>query len=150
MTEKNLSPAQEKLLAHVRKHTGPHGTFVSGHEHRTALALERRGLVSVRYQGPSQGWVTLPEHEATEAEPVTEEPAYVTVENPAPKHGPITDDEIRAAFAFVTEAVARAVEDADERTLHVLAFTLDGPGRQAVLAEQERREFVRQARERQA
>lgn len=30
--------------------------LVSGHTYRTAIALERRGLGTVRYQGPSLGW----------------------------------------------------------------------------------------------
>jgi len=36
-------------------HDGGH--LVSGHKYRTALALESKGLASVRYQGPSMGWV---------------------------------------------------------------------------------------------
>jgi hypothetical protein len=39
------------------------GALVSGARYRTALALERKGLGHVRYQGPSLGWFTLPKSE---------------------------------------------------------------------------------------
>lgn len=35
------------------------GHLVSGHEYRTAIALENKGLATVRYQGKSLGWVKL-------------------------------------------------------------------------------------------
>lgn len=39
------------------------GALVSGARYRTALALERKGLGHVRYQGPSLGWFTLVKRE---------------------------------------------------------------------------------------
>jgi hypothetical protein len=60
-----LSPQQTKLLAQARDlrpivftdgSTYDPGLLVSGHQYRTALSLEKRGLVRVRYQGPSLGW----------------------------------------------------------------------------------------------
>lgn len=62
-----LSEPQRYLWAQTRRfeqeqanrgqdHT--HGTLVSGHVYRTAIALENKGLGRVRYQGPSLGWFT--------------------------------------------------------------------------------------------
>lgn len=61
-----LSPAQQKLLDRAVPHVLVHkdfsvsviDTLVSGREYRTAQALERRGLGTLRYQGPSLGWFT--------------------------------------------------------------------------------------------
>lgn len=63
---KFLSPQQQKLLDRSRPHVvvhpdfsiSVHGTLVSGHEYRTALSLERRGLGTLKHQGPSMGWFT--------------------------------------------------------------------------------------------
>lgn len=53
-----LSAAQRRLLDHAAPLSGPddHGILVSGHEYRTALSLQKRGLGDVRYQGPGRGW----------------------------------------------------------------------------------------------
>jgi hypothetical protein len=59
---KKLSKPQEKLLAQARSlaKVSDHPGLVSGYEYQTACALERRGLGSVRYQGPgSRGWFTV-------------------------------------------------------------------------------------------
>ena len=61
-----LSAPMQKLLdrvhalAETSRNTGAHnfGILVSGNPYRTALALEKRGLVHVRYQSSSRGWVT--------------------------------------------------------------------------------------------
>jgi methionyl-tRNA synthetase len=37
----------------------PHDLLVSGTEYRTAISLEKRGHVFVRYQGPARGWLKL-------------------------------------------------------------------------------------------
>lgn len=60
-----LSPTQHTLLAHAVALPGVHGILVSGHKHRTALSLERLGLATVRYQGPSLGWLVANRSEAT-------------------------------------------------------------------------------------
>ena len=51
-----LSTTQQTLLNQAKSLKGDHGILVSGHKYRTALALERKGLGTVRYQGPSLGW----------------------------------------------------------------------------------------------
>lgn len=55
-----LSSAQQKLIEHARDlaaHGGTHGVLVDGHQYRTAAALEKRGLGTLRYQGPgARGW----------------------------------------------------------------------------------------------
>lgn len=57
-----LTPAQKKMivqaLGFAKDHPemSSHGNLVSGHQYRTALALENKRLGSVRYQGPSLGW----------------------------------------------------------------------------------------------
>lgn len=60
-TPDGLSPAQERLFRSARDfgRFTDHGILVSGHEHRTARALERKGLGAVRYQGPTMGWYTV-------------------------------------------------------------------------------------------
>lgn len=53
-----LTPPQARLYDHIQTiKPEDHDLLVSGHEYRTAMALERRGLATVRYQGPSLGWV---------------------------------------------------------------------------------------------
>jgi hypothetical protein len=52
-----LSPTQEKLLTSAKSLTGNQGILVSGHQYRTAISLERKGLGTVRYQGLSLGWL---------------------------------------------------------------------------------------------
>ena len=56
-----LSPTQGKLLGHAKALAGNQGILVSGHGYRTAIALERKGLGTVRYQGPSMGWFVATE-----------------------------------------------------------------------------------------
>lgn len=53
-----LSNPQKQLIAHAREleKWSDHGLLVSGHQYRTAIALENKGLGTVRYQGPSRGW----------------------------------------------------------------------------------------------
>lgn len=55
-----LSPAQNKLLDAARKLSAvaPSRSWllVSGHEYRTAEALERKGMGELRYQAPGMGW----------------------------------------------------------------------------------------------
>jgi hypothetical protein len=65
---RSLTAPQKQLLDDTRalevmdgRSGGPSvGALVSGARYRTALALERKGLGHVRYQGPSLGWFTLP------------------------------------------------------------------------------------------
>ncbi len=59
-----LSPAQRRLLDRAEPLSGPdgHGILVSGHEYRTALSLEKKGLGELRYQGPSLGWFKSASH----------------------------------------------------------------------------------------
>lgn len=67
-----LSPAQSRLMqrskaftiTHSDGSTSTHGRLVSGHEYRTALALEKMGLGTLRHQGPGRGWFTR--HESPE------------------------------------------------------------------------------------
>lgn len=65
----NLTEAQKILMHNARDlarftaksivATGAsHGVLVSGHQYRTAQALERRELGTLRYQGPGIGWFT--------------------------------------------------------------------------------------------
>lgn len=65
-----LSPQQSQLLeraqaaqpiVHKDNSVTPPSILVSGHEYRTALALERKGLARVRYQGQSMGWLSATE-----------------------------------------------------------------------------------------
>lgn len=53
-----LTNPQKDLIEQARKleEVSDHGLLVSGHQHRTATALEGKGLGTVRYQGPSLGW----------------------------------------------------------------------------------------------
>jgi hypothetical protein len=51
-----LSTTQKTLLTQAESLAGDHGILVSGHKYRTALSLERKGMGTVRYQGPSLGW----------------------------------------------------------------------------------------------
>ena len=53
-----LSEPQARLLAAARDlaKVSDHSMLVSGPRYRTALSLERKGLGTVRYQGPSMGW----------------------------------------------------------------------------------------------
>lgn len=66
ITKINLTAPQSRLLDRLREATGvtvDDSILVSGNEYRTALALEARGLASVRYQGPTMGWARLAESE---------------------------------------------------------------------------------------
>lgn len=65
-----LSPTQQKLLTSAQNtppivfadgSTREPSILVSGHEYRTAIALENKGLGKVRYQGPGMGWFTANE-----------------------------------------------------------------------------------------
>lgn len=69
MAKKPLTMTQQALLTAVKAAKPVEFTdgsvreadiLVSGHTYRTALSLEKRGLVRVRYQGKSLGWVSLP------------------------------------------------------------------------------------------
>lgn len=52
-----LSETQQRILDQA---SGlEHGLLVRGHTYRTAESLERKGLGSIRYQGPSLGWFTV-------------------------------------------------------------------------------------------
>lgn len=62
-TARKLSDRQEELLHSLRSSTVPEN-LVSGREYQTALALERRGLATVRYQGPTMGWARATTKEA--------------------------------------------------------------------------------------
>lgn len=46
----------DETHAQYQPHLVGHGSLVSGHDYRTAIALENKGLGSLRYQGPSLGW----------------------------------------------------------------------------------------------
>ena len=57
--QKSLLEAAVRLdetHAQHQPHLVGHGSLVSGHDYRTAIALENKGLGSLRYQGPSLGW----------------------------------------------------------------------------------------------
>lgn len=61
MSTPRLSPAQGRLLTRLREFEAKHPEhadhqLVSGREYQSALALQRRGLATVRYQGTSMGW----------------------------------------------------------------------------------------------
>ncbi len=74
-TRPGLNAVQERLLSSAES-VGPitfadgsvyePGLLVSGNEYKTALALERRGYGTVRYQGPSMGWLHANKPEETE------------------------------------------------------------------------------------
>ena len=60
-TPVGLSPQQRRLFESARdfgRYTDQ-GILVSGHAYRTALSLERKGLGTVRYQGPTMGWYSV-------------------------------------------------------------------------------------------
>lgn len=57
-----LTAPQRLLLEQGRQlaERSDFGLLVSGPQYRTAIALERKGLGVVRYQGPGMGWFTAP------------------------------------------------------------------------------------------
>ena len=104
-----LTQAQNLLpLVHSDGSVTDVGILVSGNKYQTALALERKGLGKVRYQGPgNRGWFTAPKH------------------SPAPKHYPAMTE-----FVPTTEAVLTALgERARARREARQGTTASGVGR---------------------
>jgi len=59
-----LPQTQQRILDHAHELAAytdhSYAVLVSGHQYRSAAALERKGLGTLKYQGPSLGWFRLP------------------------------------------------------------------------------------------
>lgn len=101
------------------------GTLVTGNEYRTAEALERRGLGTLRYQGPSMGWFrpNRPEmadmSESERAEKIADIVNFYRHQERVPA--------LADAIGITSEAEHQGTEKVDGRDQHQWRVTLTNP-----------------------